>query len=86
MKSVSIDFIKVHRAKSVHLVEETPLDIIKTQQWFYQRDRQGREPSKDGTEQVVNYSQASQIGEITGREQPTWLLSSNLKVRKLMHS
>ncbi len=55
-KCVSIYVIKVHRAKSVHIVEETPLDIIKTQQWFYQRDRQGREQSKDGTEQAVNYS------------------------------
>ncbi len=40
----------------VHIVEETHLDIIKTQQWFYQRDRQRREQSKDGTEQAVDYS------------------------------
>lgn len=84
--SVLRDFIeyKVHIA---HIVDETSLDIIKTQQWWYQRDMQGKELSKDSTEQVVNYSPASQIWEITGREQPTWLLLlSKLKARKLMHS
>lgn len=58
--SVLRDFIeyKVHIA---HIVDETSLDIIKTQQWWYQRDMQGKELSKDSTEQVVNYSPASQI-------------------------
>lgn len=50
---------KVHRAKSAHTVQATPLDIIKNPTLVESGQR--TRVKKNGTEEDVNYSQESRI-------------------------